>query len=70
MHAIKEAEIAKGGGEVTIEVGEGWGPGAYVTALLYRPMDEAQKRMPGRAIGVKWLALDQSTKEQIGRAHV
>ena len=63
VHVIKEAEIAKGGGEVSIDVADGWGPGAYVTALLYRPMDEAQKRMPGRAIGVKWLALDQSTKQ-------
>ncbi|MGE0054252.1 MAG: alpha-2-macroglobulin [Hyphomicrobium sp.] len=63
VHLIKEAEIAKGGGEVDVPVGEGWGPGAYVTAVLYRPMDEGSKRMPSRAIGVKWLSLDQSDNE-------
>ena len=63
LHTIKEADIAKGGGEVTIDVGANWGAGAYVTTLLYRAMDEGSKRMPGRAIGVNWLGLDQSSKE-------
>ena len=36
--------------------------GAYVTALLYQPMDETQKRMPSRAIGIKWLPVDQSAR--------
>jgi uncharacterized protein YfaS (alpha-2-macroglobulin family) len=59
--SMQEAEIAKGGGEVDVAVGSDWGPGAYVTAMLYRPMDETLKRMPSRAIGVAWLGLDQST---------
>ena len=59
VHLIKEADVPKGGGEVEIPVADGWGPGAYVTAVVYRPIDESNKRMPGRAIGVKWLALDQ-----------
>ncbi|MEQ1694196.1 MAG: alpha-2-macroglobulin, partial [Hyphomicrobiaceae bacterium] len=56
----QEVEIAKGGGEVAIPVSKDWGPGAYATAILYRSMDEAAKRMPTRAIGVKWLAIDKS----------
>ncbi|MEQ1716492.1 MAG: alpha-2-macroglobulin [Hyphomicrobium sp.] len=63
VHLIKEAGIAKGGGEVDVPVAETWGPGAYVTVMLYRSMDEGAKRMPGRAIGIKWLALDQSTRD-------
>ena len=63
MYLSKEVEIAKGGGEVPVEVGSNWGSGAYVTAMLYRPMDEGQKRMPSRAVGIKWLALDQSARE-------
>lgn len=63
VHQVKEVELAKGGGEVPVEVGSDWGPGAYVTALLYRPMDTAEKRMPSRAIGITWLALDQSARE-------
>lgn len=62
LHALHEIEIAKGGGEVTLTVGENWGAGAYVTAVLYRPMDEALKRMPQRSLGLKWLALDQSKR--------
>ena len=41
-------------------VGDNWGAGAYVTAMLYRPLDESLKRMPSRAIGVQWLGLDQA----------
>ncbi|HEY8194557.1 MAG TPA: MG2 domain-containing protein, partial [Hyphomicrobium sp.] len=63
LHLMKEVEIAKGGGEVDIPVSDTWGPGAYVTALLYRPMDEGQKRMPSRAIGIKWLPVDQSGRQ-------
>jgi uncharacterized protein YfaS (alpha-2-macroglobulin family) len=58
----KDVDIAKGGGEVELTVGEDWGPGAYATALLYRPMDEQAKRMPGRAIGIKWIGVDQSKR--------
>ena len=60
---LREIEIAKGGGEVDIPVSDAWGPGAYVAAVLYRPMDEGQKRMPSRAIGIKWLPIDLSGRE-------
>ena len=56
----REVDIAKGGGEVALTVGEDWGPGAYAAAMLYRPMDEQAKRMPSRAIGIKWIGVDQS----------
>ncbi len=62
LDLMKEVDIAKGGGEVEIPVNGEWGPGAYATAILYRPMDEAQKRMPSRAIGIRWLPIDQSSK--------
>src|SRR5690606_30692951 len=60
--ATQEVEVPAGGGEVSIPVESTWGPGAYVTAMLYRPMDEKAKRMPSRAIGVKWLPIDQSAR--------
>jgi uncharacterized protein YfaS (alpha-2-macroglobulin family) len=41
-------------------VGEDWGTGAYVLATLRRPLDEAEKRMPGRAIGVQWFSVDKA----------
>ena len=45
-----------------IRVGDDWGPGAYVTVMLYRPMDEKAKRMPSRALGLRWLAVDQTPR--------
>jgi uncharacterized protein YfaS (alpha-2-macroglobulin family) len=60
--ATSEVEVPKGGGEFPLTVEDKMSPGAYVTALMYRPMDEKAKRMPSRAIGVKWLAFDTSAK--------
>ena len=57
---MQQIDVAAGGGEANVTVGDNWGAGAYVTAMLYRPMDESLKRMPSRAIGVQWLGLDQS----------
>ena len=57
-----------GGGEVAVPVGDDWGPGAYVTVMLYRPMDEKAKRMPSRAIGLRWLAVDQAAAHAQRRA--
>ncbi|MGQ0455599.1 MAG: alpha-2-macroglobulin family protein [Hyphomicrobium sp.] len=63
LHQSLDVDVPKGGGEVAIPVGENWNPGAYVAAMVYRPMDEAQKRMPGRAVGVAWLGVDQADRE-------
>ena len=60
--SAQEVDIAAGGGEIAIPVGENWGAGAYATAMLYRPMDEGAKRMPGRAIGVRWIGIDQAPR--------
>ena len=45
-----------------IRVGESWNPGAYITVALYRPMDEKAKRMPSRAMGLRWLSVDQAAR--------
>jgi uncharacterized protein YfaS (alpha-2-macroglobulin family) len=57
-----EVDLPAGGGEVPIKVGDNWGPGAYVAVMLYRPLDEKAKRMPGRAVGLRWLAIDQKPR--------
>lgn len=62
LEAIREVAVPKGGTEVPVTVAEGWGAGAYVTALMYRPMDESAKRMPSRSLGLAWLGLDQSSR--------
>ncbi len=60
--STQEVDLPVGGGEVPIKVGDGWGPGAYVAVMLYRPLDEKAKRMPGRAVGLRWLAIDQKPR--------
>ncbi|MCA1406640.1 alpha-2-macroglobulin family protein [Ensifer sp. IC3342] len=59
----KTATIAEAGGELELPVTAEWGGGAYVTATLYRPGDAQESRMPMRAIGIKWLAVDPAGRK-------
>jgi uncharacterized protein YfaS (alpha-2-macroglobulin family) len=62
LASTREVDLPAGGGEVAIRVEESWSPGAYVTVMHYRPMDEGAKRMPSRALGLRWLAVDQAPR--------
>lgn len=62
MKTFQDVAVPAGGVDVPVSVSQAWGAGAYVTAMLYRPMDATAKRMPSRAVGIKWLGLDQSTR--------
>tara|TARA_R100001129_G_scaffold173655_2_gene145353 strand:+ start:5131 stop:10584 length:5454 start_codon:yes stop_codon:yes gene_type:complete len=50
--------IPADGATIDLPVTDDWGAGTYVTATLYRPADDADSRMPMRAIGVKWVSID------------
>ncbi|MBN9011053.1 MAG: hypothetical protein J0H63_13340, partial [Rhizobiales bacterium] len=52
--SMKAVDVPAEGTTVDLPVTDAWGPGAYVTATLYRPMDVAAKRMPARALGLTW----------------
>ena len=56
----KTEDVKEGTAEIPLTVGENWGTGAYVLATLRRPLDVAEKRMPGRAIGVQWFSIDKA----------
>ncbi|WP_295399710.1 alpha-2-macroglobulin family protein [uncultured Thiocystis sp.] len=56
--AMQAVAVSESGATVELPVTADWGPGAYVTAVLYRPMDLAAKRMPARAIGLTWAGVD------------
>ncbi len=62
LKTFMEADVAVGGGEIALPVSAAWGAGAYVTVTLFRPMDGSNKRMPGRAIGLRWLPIDQDAR--------
>jgi uncharacterized protein YfaS (alpha-2-macroglobulin family) len=50
---IKEGDTVK-----AIPVAGIWGAGAYAVVLAHRPLDKLARRMPGRAIGLAWFAID------------
>ena len=59
---MKEVALDSTGGEVVFDVKENWGVGAYAIAMHYHILDEKQAQMPGRAIGVKWIKLDEAPR--------
>ena len=61
--ATLDASVPEDGAEIEIPVGADWGAGAYVTATLYRPGDAAESRLPARAIGLKWLAVEPASRK-------
>lgn len=60
--AMKSVAVTKDGATVSFPVSPEWGPGTYVTANLYRPMDVGAKQMPRRSVGVSWLGVDRSER--------
>ncbi|CAK0754046.1 alpha-2-macroglobulin [Azospirillaceae bacterium] len=50
------------GATVEIPVSSDWGPGAYVTATVYRPPVRGKDRLPVRAIGLTWVAVDAAAR--------
>ena len=62
LASTQEVDVPAGGAEVPIRVRDDWSPGAYVAVMLYRPMDEKARRMPSRALGLRWLAVDQAPR--------
>jgi len=60
--ATQTTDVQQGMAKVKLRVGADWGPGAYLVATLRRPLDAPAQRMPGRAIGVQWFAVDRAAK--------
>ena len=58
IERLIDADLVAGDNVVPFAIGADWGPGAYAVALTHRPLDVGAKRMPGRAIGVAWFAID------------
>lgn len=58
IKTMQPVEVPAEGVTVDLPVTADWGPGAYVTAMLFRGMDVDAKRMPRRAIGLHWAGID------------
>ncbi|HTM79447.1 MAG TPA: alpha-2-macroglobulin family protein, partial [Devosia sp.] len=55
---MKAVDVPADGISIELPVTADWGPGAYVTAVLYRPASAAEKRMPARALGLAFADVD------------
>lgn len=62
IEALKTVDVTTDGTTVTFPAEANWGAGAYAVALAWRPLDVAAHRMPGRAIGVSWFAIDRPAR--------
>ncbi|WP_342108805.1 alpha-2-macroglobulin [Methylobacterium sp. SI9] len=62
VHETLEVSVPEGGTTVSLPVKAEWGAGAYLIATAYRPLDQAAKRLPGRALGLAWFSVDRETR--------
>ncbi|MFH6781836.1 MULTISPECIES: alpha-2-macroglobulin family protein [Methylobacterium] len=62
VHEIRTLDLPAGGATVEIPVKPDWGAGAYLVATAYRPLDQAAKRLPGRALGLAWFGIDREAR--------
>ena len=60
VQALMTIEARAGANDVEMPVEAGWGTGAYMLALVHRPLDTAAKRLPGRALGLAWFGIDKA----------
>jgi alpha-2-macroglobulin len=61
VHSSTLVDLKKGDNTVEMPVGADWGTGAYAIVFAHRPLDEAAKRMPGRALGLAWFGIDRAS---------
>ncbi|MEI8395598.1 MAG: alpha-2-macroglobulin [Rhodospirillaceae bacterium] len=62
LFTTRNVSVPKEGATVDIPVDAAWGPGAYVTATVYRPPVHGKERVPVRAIGLTWLTVDPAAR--------
>jgi uncharacterized protein YfaS (alpha-2-macroglobulin family) len=62
VHDIRVVDVAASGSDIGIPVKAEWGPGAYVIGMVHRPLDQAAKRMPGRALGTAWFEINREAR--------
>ncbi len=63
VEARREVDLAVGDTVIALPVDAAWGTGAYAMVLAQRPLDAPAKRMPGRAVGLAWFAVDGASRD-------
>lgn len=62
VHSATEVAVPEDGATINVPVSAEWGPGAYITVSLFRPPVEGRDRLPLRAIGLTWVAVDPAAR--------
>lgn len=60
---IEVVDLPEGGKTFPLKVSAEWGAGAYIAVMAHRPLDEAAKRMPGRALGLSWFSIGKEARK-------
>jgi len=60
LDTVTTQDVVVGDNKASLTVGKDWGTGAYLVVLAHRPLDQAAKRMPGRALGLAWFSIDDA----------
>lgn len=62
IKSMEVVDLAAGGATLSLKADAAWGAGAYLVAFAHRPLDAQAHRMPGRAIGLKWFAIEPEAR--------
>jgi len=60
LDTVTVQDVGIGDNKASLTIGKDWGTGAYLIVLAHRPLDQAAKRMPGRALGLAWFSIDDA----------
>jgi alpha-2-macroglobulin len=60
--ALQTVQVTEGENLIPVPVTDEWGPGAYLSATVIRPMDVAAGRNPARSLGVAYAPVDPGDK--------
>ena len=60
---MKVIDVTKGENLIPLSVTDQWGAGAYVTATVIQPMDEATGHNPARALGLSYAPVDPGQRK-------
>lgn len=60
---MEVVDVTEGENLIPLSVTDKWGAGAYVTATVIRPMNEATGHNPARALGLSYAPVDPGTRK-------
>ena len=63
VNELRTLDVKTGDNVLDVPVSTEWGASAYAIAIAHRPLDQAQRRMPGRALGLAWFGVDQAARK-------